>query len=264
MASCPTTSWWSVRCAAREPTCTSCSTRSAWPRRCRRRGASSAGCGPAAIFTTGGYLALPAGRRRPRARHPEPPVGGERDPGPRDRGRRLAWRRGWRSPSRRPLDAFPGRSFVSGTPIRSFAGIDRDGRPQRRSASAPDDRLLLVFGGSQAVARITAALEAALRAAARRLEGPPPGRARPAWPPRWPCASDCRRACGDRYRADRLPDRSHGRCARGRRPRAGARRLVDLRRGGRGRAWPRSWCRIRTRPATSRRTPPGSPTRARR
>ena len=59
------------------------------------------------------------------------------------------------------LAAFPGRSFVSGTPIRSFAHVDR---PAARASFgiAPEERLLLVFGGSQAVARITAALDVAL------------------------------------------------------------------------------------------------------
>jgi UDP-N-acetylglucosamine--N-acetylmuramyl-(pentapeptide) pyrophosphoryl-undecaprenol N-acetylglucosamine transferase len=59
------------------------------------------------------------------------------------------------------LQAFSGRSFVSGTPIRSFAGVDRDAA-RRSFGVAPDDRLLLVFGGSQAVARITGALESGL------------------------------------------------------------------------------------------------------
>ena len=59
------------------------------------------------------------------------------------------------------VEAFGDLGFVSGTPIRSFAGVDRaDAR--RGWGLASDDRLLLVFGGSQAVARITAALEEAL------------------------------------------------------------------------------------------------------
>ena len=59
------------------------------------------------------------------------------------------------------LAAFPGKSFVSGTPTRSFAGIDR-GAARASFGLAPDDRLLLVFGGSQAVARLTAAVHGAL------------------------------------------------------------------------------------------------------
>jgi UDP-N-acetylglucosamine--N-acetylmuramyl-(pentapeptide) pyrophosphoryl-undecaprenol N-acetylglucosamine transferase len=59
------------------------------------------------------------------------------------------------------LDAFPGNSFVSGTPIRSFDGIDR--REARHAFGvAPDERLLLVFGGSQAVTRLNAAVADAL------------------------------------------------------------------------------------------------------
>ena len=59
------------------------------------------------------------------------------------------------------LAAFPGRSFVSGTPIRSFDGIDRE-VARASFGVAPNERLLLVFGGSQAVLRITMALDAAL------------------------------------------------------------------------------------------------------
>jgi UDP-N-acetylglucosamine--N-acetylmuramyl-(pentapeptide) pyrophosphoryl-undecaprenol N-acetylglucosamine transferase len=59
------------------------------------------------------------------------------------------------------VEAFPNRSFVSGTPIRSFADVDRAAARASFGVS-PEDRLLLVFGGSQAVARITSALEGAL------------------------------------------------------------------------------------------------------
>ena len=59
------------------------------------------------------------------------------------------------------LATFPGRSFVSGTPIRSFEGTDRHAA-RRSFGVGADDRLLLVFGGSQAVARITDALAASL------------------------------------------------------------------------------------------------------
>ena len=59
------------------------------------------------------------------------------------------------------LAAFPGRAFLSGTPIRSFAGIDR-ATARASFGVGQAERLLLVFGGSQAVARITAALDGAL------------------------------------------------------------------------------------------------------
>jgi UDP-N-acetylglucosamine--N-acetylmuramyl-(pentapeptide) pyrophosphoryl-undecaprenol N-acetylglucosamine transferase len=59
------------------------------------------------------------------------------------------------------LEAFPGNSFVSGTPIRSFAGIDRDAA-RHAFGLDPNERMLLVFGGSQAVARMNAAIAVAL------------------------------------------------------------------------------------------------------
>jgi UDP-N-acetylglucosamine--N-acetylmuramyl-(pentapeptide) pyrophosphoryl-undecaprenol N-acetylglucosamine transferase len=115
---------------------------------------------PAAIFTTGGYLAVPlviAARAR---RIPTIVWEGNVIPGRSTRAvGRLATRVAVSFPP--TLAAFPGRSFVSGTPIRSFAGIDRD-TARSSFGVGPDDRLLLVFGGSQAVARITAALDDAL------------------------------------------------------------------------------------------------------
>ena len=59
------------------------------------------------------------------------------------------------------LAAFPGNGFVSGTPIRSFAGIDREAA-RRSFGLGPEDRLLLVFGGSQAVTRLNTAVAEAL------------------------------------------------------------------------------------------------------
>jgi UDP-N-acetylglucosamine--N-acetylmuramyl-(pentapeptide) pyrophosphoryl-undecaprenol N-acetylglucosamine transferase len=115
---------------------------------------------PRAVFTSGGYLGIPlviAARSRG-----IPTLVWEGNVLP---GRataavgRLATRVAVSFPP--TLDTFPGRAFVSGTPIRSFAGVDR--APARESfGMEPEDRLLLVFGGSQAVARITAALESGL------------------------------------------------------------------------------------------------------
>jgi UDP-N-acetylglucosamine--N-acetylmuramyl-(pentapeptide) pyrophosphoryl-undecaprenol N-acetylglucosamine transferase len=115
---------------------------------------------PAAIFTTGGYLALPLVTAARARGIPSLLWEGNVIPGRATAAvARLATRV---AVSFQPtLAAFPGRSFVSGTPIRSFAGIDRDDARESFSV-APDDRMLLVFGGSQAVARITAALEAGL------------------------------------------------------------------------------------------------------
>lgn len=117
---------------------------------------------PAAIFTTGGYLAIPL-LAAARARGvPSIVWEGNVVPGRATRVvGRLATRVAVAFPPTR--EVFGDRAFVSGTPIRSFAGIDRaDARAGL--GVGPDDRLLLVFGGSQAVARITAALDEALPA----------------------------------------------------------------------------------------------------
>jgi len=115
---------------------------------------------PAAIFTTGGYLALPLVAAARARGIPSLLWEGNVIPGRATATvARLATRVAVSFPP--TLDAFPGRSFVSGTPIRSFAGIDREAA-RASFGVAPGERLLLVFGGSQAVARITAALEASL------------------------------------------------------------------------------------------------------
>jgi UDP-N-acetylglucosamine--N-acetylmuramyl-(pentapeptide) pyrophosphoryl-undecaprenol N-acetylglucosamine transferase len=115
---------------------------------------------PAAIFTTGGYLALPlvvAARARG---IPTLVWEGNVQPG---RATRAVGRFATRVAVSFPptLAAFPHHGFVSGTPIRSFAGIDR--AAARRSFGLADgDRLLLAFGGSQAVTRMNAAVTGAL------------------------------------------------------------------------------------------------------
>jgi UDP-N-acetylglucosamine--N-acetylmuramyl-(pentapeptide) pyrophosphoryl-undecaprenol N-acetylglucosamine transferase len=115
---------------------------------------------PAAIFTTGGYLALPLVAAARARGIPSLLWEGNVIPGRATATvARLATRVAVSFPP--TLDAFPGRSFVSGTPIRSFAGVDR-GAARASFGVAPGERQLLVFGGSQAVARITAALEASL------------------------------------------------------------------------------------------------------
>lgn len=115
---------------------------------------------PDVLFTTGGYLGIPlvlAARARG-----VPSIVWEGNLVP---GRATAAVARWAdrvAVSFPPtLDAFPGRSFVTGTPIRSFEGIDRAAARAGLDLGA-DDRLLLVFGGSQAVARLTAAVEGAL------------------------------------------------------------------------------------------------------
>jgi UDP-N-acetylglucosamine--N-acetylmuramyl-(pentapeptide) pyrophosphoryl-undecaprenol N-acetylglucosamine transferase len=115
---------------------------------------------PRAVFTSGGYLGIPlviAARARG---IPSLVWEGNVVPGRATAAvGRLASRVAVSFPP--TLDAFPGRSFLSGTPIRSFAGADREAA-RRSFEVGPQDRLLLAFGGSQAVARITAALEAGL------------------------------------------------------------------------------------------------------
>jgi len=115
---------------------------------------------PAAIFSTGGYLAMPlvvAARARgvPTLVWEGNVIAG--------RSTRAIGNVATRVAVSFPptLDAFPGRSFVSGTPIRSFEGIDREAARATLGAGA-DDRLMLVFGGSQAVATLNGALEGAL------------------------------------------------------------------------------------------------------
>ena len=115
---------------------------------------------PAAMFTTGGYLALPLVLAARARGIPTLVWEGNVLPG---RATRAIGRFATRVAVSFPptLDAFPGNSFVSGTPIRSFEGIDR-AAARHALGLDPDDRLLLVFGGSQAVARLNGATFAAL------------------------------------------------------------------------------------------------------
>src|SRR3990170_344589 len=115
---------------------------------------------PAALFTTGGYLALPLVLAARARGIPTLVWEGNVQPG---RATRAIGRFASRVAVSFPptLEAFPGNSFVSGTPIRSFEGIDRVA-VRRSFGLGPGDRLLLVFGGSQAVARMNTALTDAL------------------------------------------------------------------------------------------------------
>jgi UDP-N-acetylglucosamine--N-acetylmuramyl-(pentapeptide) pyrophosphoryl-undecaprenol N-acetylglucosamine transferase len=112
---------------------------------------------PAVVFTTGGYLALPlvvAARARG---IPTMLWEGNVIPGRSNLAvGRLVTRVAVSFPP--TADRFPGRSFVSGTPVRSFVSVDR-AAARASFGVAPEDRLLLIFGGSQAVARIAAALQ---------------------------------------------------------------------------------------------------------
>jgi UDP-N-acetylglucosamine--N-acetylmuramyl-(pentapeptide) pyrophosphoryl-undecaprenol N-acetylglucosamine transferase len=115
---------------------------------------------PAALFTTGGYLALPLVLAARARGVPTLVWEGNVLPG---RATRAIGRFATRVAVSFPptLEAFPGNSFVSGTPIRSVDGIDR-AAARHAFGVAPDERLLLVFGGSQAVTRLNAAVAQAL------------------------------------------------------------------------------------------------------
>lgn len=115
---------------------------------------------PAALFTTGGYLALPLVLAARSRGIPTLVWEGNVLPG---RATRAIGRFATRVAVSFPptLDAFPGNSFISGTPIRSFAGIDRTAARHAFGLDA-GERLLLVFGGSQAVVRMNAAVADAL------------------------------------------------------------------------------------------------------
>lgn len=115
---------------------------------------------PAALFTTGGYLALPLVLAARARGIPTLVWEGNVQPG---RATRAIGRFATRVAVSFPptLDAFPGNSFVSGTPIRSFEGIDRDAA-RRSFGLGLHDRLLVAFGGSQAVVRMNAAVTGAL------------------------------------------------------------------------------------------------------
>ncbi len=115
---------------------------------------------PAVVFSSGGYLAIPL-LLAARARGiPSLVWEGNVIPGRATRAvARFASRVAVSFPP--TAESFPGKAFVSGTPIRTFAGIDR-ARARRRFGAGDADRLLLVFGGSQAVARIDAAIDGSL------------------------------------------------------------------------------------------------------
>ena len=59
-------------------------------------------------------------------------------------------------------------AYVTGTPIRSVADVDREAA-RARFGVGPGDRLLLVFGGSQAVRRFNAAVTDALPRLVKRV-----------------------------------------------------------------------------------------------
>jgi UDP-N-acetylglucosamine--N-acetylmuramyl-(pentapeptide) pyrophosphoryl-undecaprenol N-acetylglucosamine transferase len=116
---------------------------------------------PAAIFTTGGYVAIPVLLAAAVLRIPSVLWDGNVIPG---RSVRLVARLATvLTVSHRVTGAALGveRTYVTGTPIRSVADVDRD-EARERFGGRPGERILLVFGGSQAVRRINDAVTGAL------------------------------------------------------------------------------------------------------
>lgn len=115
---------------------------------------------PDVVFTTGGYLGIPLVLAARARRVPSLVWEGNLVAG---RATAAVGRVADRVAVSFPptLEAFGTRAFVSGTPIRSFAGHER---AEARAALGlhRGDRLLLAFGGSQAVARMNLAIHDAL------------------------------------------------------------------------------------------------------
>jgi UDP-N-acetylglucosamine--N-acetylmuramyl-(pentapeptide) pyrophosphoryl-undecaprenol N-acetylglucosamine transferase len=116
---------------------------------------------PAAIFTTGGYVAIPTLLVARLLRIPSVLWDGNVVPG---RSVRFVVR--WATvvavshPDTAAALDHP-RTFVTGTPIRALGDVDVDAA-RERFGGRPGERILLVFGGSQAVRRINDAVTGAL------------------------------------------------------------------------------------------------------
>lgn len=115
---------------------------------------------PDAVFTTGGYVAIPVVGAAALERVPSVLWEGNLVPG-----------RSVRATARmatvltasfdETCRQLGGRCYVTGTPIRSFAGVDR-AASRRHLGVDPDAPCVLVFGGSQAVRRLNRAVADAL------------------------------------------------------------------------------------------------------
>ncbi len=120
---------------------------------------------PAAIFTTGGYMAVPVLMAAAPLRVPVILWDGNVVPGRAVRATaRLATALAvsFQATCEALSAAAPGRPcYLTGTPIRDTRDVDREAA-RRRLAIAPSERVLLVFGGSQAVRRFNAAVSGAL------------------------------------------------------------------------------------------------------
>lgn len=115
---------------------------------------------PQAVFTTGGYVAIPVLIAAAALRVPSIVWEGNIVPGRSVRATaRLA--AALALSFEETAARLPGRRYVTGTPIRSFAGLDR--AAARRQLGLPVELpCMLVFGGSQAVRRLNRAVAEAL------------------------------------------------------------------------------------------------------
>jgi len=127
---------------------------------------------PAAIFTTGGYVAVPVLLAAAPMRIPVVLWDGNVIPG---RAVRLTARLAdvvavsFAATCAALGEATAARPcYVTGTPIRDTRTIDRDAA-RRQLAIPPGERVLLVFGGSQAVRRFNTAVAGALPALVERV-----------------------------------------------------------------------------------------------
>jgi UDP-N-acetylglucosamine--N-acetylmuramyl-(pentapeptide) pyrophosphoryl-undecaprenol N-acetylglucosamine transferase len=120
---------------------------------------------PAAIFTTGGYVAVPVLLAAAPLRIPVVMWDGNVIPGRAVRATaRLAdaLAVSFDATCRALATAAPGRPcYVTGTPIRDVGAIDREAARARMDVD-PGERVLLIFGGSQAVRRFNVAVAEAL------------------------------------------------------------------------------------------------------
>jgi UDP-N-acetylglucosamine--N-acetylmuramyl-(pentapeptide) pyrophosphoryl-undecaprenol N-acetylglucosamine transferase len=115
---------------------------------------------PAAVFTTGGYVAIPLLVAAAPLRIPTILWEGNVVPGRSVRAvARLASAIAVSFPQ--TCRVLGGQCFVTGTPIRDTREVSREAARARWDLG-PSDRLLLIFGGSQAVRRFNAAVSDAL------------------------------------------------------------------------------------------------------
>jgi UDP-N-acetylglucosamine--N-acetylmuramyl-(pentapeptide) pyrophosphoryl-undecaprenol N-acetylglucosamine transferase len=112
---------------------------------------------PDAIFTTGGYVAIPVLMAAALLRIPTILWDGNVVPGRSVRAvARLATIVTVSHPATAEALGRP-RAYVTGTPIRALDGLDIDDA-RAHFGARPGDRILLVFGGSQAVRRLNDAV----------------------------------------------------------------------------------------------------------